>query len=155
MAAVDLARAIDRLGGPLTAAELGGGRIGYSARAEASRGLGMESIEGAGGVLGFVESWSQPTPGTLAVTERTLCFEPAREGAEWNEGAEIPLLALRAIQTSSSTLQLATRRDLYQFRFEQDSPRRWEALLRELVRREYRREGRGEVVEFQPRIVTS
>ncbi len=39
------------------------------------------------------------------------------------------------------------------FRFLTGSPRLWEALLQHAVQALYRRQGRGEIREFQPRIV--
>ena len=59
------------------------------------------------------------------------------------------------MQTSSSSLQVTIPSgELIQLRFSLDSPRRWEQLLKAALQKAYREAGRGEIVEFQPRIVT-
>lgn len=80
---------------------------------------------------------------------------PSHAGAEGGLLEEWPLLDIRAVQTSSSSLQISPQGGgVVQFRFQGDSPRRWEDLLRRTLREAYRRAGRGEILEFQPRIVT-
>ena len=111
----------------------------------------MEPVKLGGEVVGFVEALGSAQRGWLDVTDRELTFR----AEDTTELAVTPLDSIRAIQTSSSSLQVGTDRGLSQFRFETDSLRRWETLLRELVRREYLRRGRGEILEFQPRIVTA
>lgn len=62
---------------------------------------------------------------------------------------------LTAIQPSSSTLQIKTRGGpVVSIRFPEGSLRLWEELLQAILRHRYREQGRGEIVEFQPRIST-
>ena len=61
----------------------------------------------------------------------------------------------RGYRTPPDSFRIWNNDDTSQeFKFPEDSPFRWEALLRENLRRAYRAAGRGEIVEFQPRIVT-
>lgn len=148
--AAELADAIDAWGGPLTAATRADGKIRYEARARARWRVGEEAVRYRGRLVGFQERMGTPTAGVLRATGDRL---------EFTSDARVPTrtwpwLELRAVQTSSSRLQIRTGAgELVQFRFEADSPRRWELLVRRLVSRAYDRQGRGEVVEFQPRIV--
>lgn len=64
--------------------------------------------------------------------------------------------ARTAIQASSSSIQIKARGEpVVSFRFPEDSPRFWEELLQEALRRFYRERGMGEIREFQPRIETA
>lgn len=114
---------------------------------EASR---EESVGWRGEVLGFVEQFGERVEGSLEVTHLRVVFRATAGGTrEWL------LDDLKALQASSSKVQLRTSAvGLVQFRFHDDSPRRWESLLRALVAERWRKTGRGEVVEFQPRIST-
>ncbi len=143
-----LVDAIDRHGGPLSAVEERDGRPEYTAAAVLRRAREEEPVRVGGRLLGFVERFGQPHDGTLRLRGETLSFtvDGATVG-QWN------LLDLRSIQTSSGSLQITGEDGMVQFRFHDDSPRRWESLLHHLIRDGYRREGRGEIVEFQPRIV--
>jgi hypothetical protein len=148
--AAELADAIDARGGPMTAATRADGTIRYEARARARWRVGEEAVRYRGRLVGFQERMGTATPGVLRATADGLEFDP-ESGASTDAW---PWLELRAVQTSSSRLQIRTGADeLVQFRLEKDSPRRWEVLVRRLVSRAYDRQGRGEVVEFQPRIV--
>jgi hypothetical protein len=106
--------------------------------------------------------------GTLELTEQALRLSrrPGSRGGGGHETGSLPdsdpekgtetwpLLEIRAVQTSSSCLQFSPASGgLVELRFPHDSPFRWETLLRNALRRVYRREGLGEIVEFQPRIV--
>lgn len=128
---------------------------------------GLESpVRWNGHLLGFAEAMGEAAPGVLTLHEESLEIRmdpgapPAlgtEEGGAQEEAGLLvwPLLELRAVQTSSSSLQFSpSSGGLVELRFPQDSPFRWESLLREALRRAYRRAGRGEIVEFQPRIVT-
>ena len=65
------------------------------------------------------------------------------------------LLDLTAIQLSSSTLQLKARRyPVVTIRFAVSSPKLWEERLQAAVRAAHARAGHGDIIEFQPRIVT-
>lgn len=145
-----LLEAIDAQGGPLPAARTSDGAIDYRARVSVRRAGGQEALRRGDEVLGFVERFGDPSPGVLRITDEAL--ELVREGAHrarWN------LLDLQAVQASSSSVQIFTpARELVQFRFETDSALRWEQLLYAVIRSAYRNAGKGEVVEFQPRIAT-
>ena len=99
--------------------------------------------------VGRVERLGSPRPGTLRLTCDALEFAPASGPVRrW------PLAEISAVQASSGTLQVKPRRQpLAAFRFPEGSVRLWEELLREALRRFYRSAGRGEIMEFQPRIV--
>jgi len=123
------------------------------------RQTGRESPVRLGGeLLGFAEAMGEPTLGTLQITEEALILLTGTgeaDGSERGNPSETwPFLEIRAVQTSSSSLQFSpSRGGLVQVRFASDSPFRWESLLRHALRRAYRGEGLGEIVEFQPRIV--
>lgn len=104
-----------------------------------------------GTLRGFSETMAPEAQGTVAADRDEVRIEaPSAESGRWN------YLELRAVQASSSSLQLSLPGDrLVQLRFAADSPRRWEEMLRALVRDAYRRAGRGAVLEFQPRIETA
>ena len=123
------------------------------------RQTGRESPVRLGGeLLGFAEAMGEPTLGSLQLTKEALILWTGTgesDGSERGNPSETwPLLEIRAVQTSSSSLQVSPPRGgLVQFRFASDSPFRWETLLRYALRRAYRTAGLGEIVEFQPRIV--
>lgn len=104
-----------------------------------------------GTLRGFSESMAPGAWGTVAAGRDQVGIEAASvESGRWS------YLELRAVQASSSSLQLSLPGGrLVQLRFAADSPRRWEEMLRALVRDAYRRAGRGVVLEFQPRIETA
>jgi hypothetical protein len=108
-----------------------------------------------GRFMGFAESMGGSAPATLRLTEEGLEVE-YREAVPGEDLTSFwPFLDIRAVQTSSSSLQFSpSTGGLLEFRFEADSPYRWERLLRNALRRTYRKAGLGEIVEFQPRIVT-
>ncbi|RMH16711.1 MAG: hypothetical protein D6701_08460 [Gemmatimonadetes bacterium] len=143
----ELIEAIDGHGGPLPP-----GRDGYAADALRRTASRHRPLKRRGRVLGFYEALGAPEAGVLAIDADTLRFRPtATEG----EVSEWRLLDLRAVQTSSAAVQVTDPRGtLVQFQFPVDSPRRWEQLLHRFLRAAYQRAGRGEILEFQPRIVT-
>ncbi len=99
-------------------------------------------------LIGFFEERGPNHSGRLVLDGVRLRFEPD-EGAshEW------ALRDLRAVQTASSAIQISPQGGtLVSFRLLRDSPRRWEKLLKERLRRVWRSEDRGEIIEFQPRI---
>lgn len=101
----------------------------------------------SGELLGFVERFGPWEEGTLVAAHDRIRLEAGEDSPEWG------LLELTAVQGSSSTVQLrAASGELMQVRFIEDSPRRWESLIRRLVARCWERAGLGEVTEFQPRI---
>ncbi|MGI9626204.1 MAG: hypothetical protein ACR2QM_05155 [Longimicrobiales bacterium] len=141
---------IEGRGGPLSRATGADGSTSYSAEVMVSWRVTEDPIRHRGELKGFSESMGEPTAATLTVNDDNVSISgPDVEPETW------PFLEIRAVQTSSSSLQLSLPGDrLVQFQLPHDSPRRWEDLLRHLVREAYRRADRGFVVEFQPRIVT-
>lgn len=114
---------------------------------------GEEVIRDKGAYLNRVERFGPETEGELELREDRLVFRSRDPGA-----AEIrwSLERLTAVQASSKSLQIKERnRPLASFRFVDDSIFLWEQLLNEALRRLYRRSGKGEIVEFQPRITTA
>jgi hypothetical protein len=86
--------------------------------------------------------------GTLALDGTELSF---REDGGGRHGWR--LADLRALQGSSSEVQVSPASGgLVAFRLAEDSPRRWEEALKAGLRAVWRHQGRGEIVEFQPRI---
>jgi hypothetical protein len=130
----------------------------------AVRQSGQEApVRWAGRLLGFAEAMGEVVSGTLELTGENLTLrtesvlKPTGSSVSEATASVIswPLLEIRAVQTSSSCLQFSPASGgLVEFRFPHDSPFRWENLLRATLREVYRREGLGEIVEFQPRIVT-
>ena len=99
-------------------------------------------------LLGFFEEWGPGVSGRLVMDDVSLRFEP--DEGELHEWA---LRDLRALQTASSAIQISPRGGtLVSFRLLRDSPRRWEKLLKEQLRKVWHSEDRGEIIEFQPRI---
>lgn len=144
-----LMESIREAGGPFPAATSEDGSVRYEATVEVRQGREEEALRYRGSLLGFAERLEGGRREALRVTDEALELV-GREGgphSHWN------LMDLRAVQSSSSSLQVYTAtRELVHFRFLDDSPYRWEELLHELLRRAYRESGRGEIVEFQPRI---
>lgn len=147
--ATELTRAIDEAGGPFPAARAADGSIRYQARVMVRRSRREDPVRRSGELLGFVERLGEGSEATLHIDGEALELRPSGEGARrrW------PLLELRAVQTSSSSLQIRTATGtLVHFGFVEDSACRWQALVQGLLRRAYRRAGRGQIREFQPRI---
>ena len=108
-----------------------------------------------GRFMGFAESMGKATSATLRLTEKGLEVEYVQADTGEKSSDFWPFLEIRAVQTSSSSLQFSpTSGGLLEFRFLADSSYRWERLLRNAIRRAYREAGLGEILEFQPRIVT-
>lgn len=119
-----------------------------------------EPIRFRGETLGFFEVLGEETSGVLELTEEALVLRlagPEGGSVERSEASVVwkcGLLEIGAIQTSSSSVQIAPREGgLVQFKFLEDSPRRWDRLLQDRVRAVYRSNRLGEIAEFQPRIV--
>ena len=111
-----------------------------------------------GELRGWVETMGPASPGTVTVDDEAVAIECAAAPGDGSSGCRSGRwrhLELRSVQTSSSSLQISLPGDrLVQLRFTADSPKRWEDMLRRLVRAAYRRAGKGFVHEFQPRIAT-
>lgn len=130
---------------------LGEGNEIRAARASMRRGVGFERVFGEHGYLNRVEVWGEPTAGRLELWAGRLVWSPDQGDSEaW------PLDSLTAVQASSRAIQLnRARAPLVEARFDDDSIFLWERLLHAALREFYGRTGRGEIVEFQPRIVTA
>ena len=134
----------------MTRATGGDGGLAYSARALISWRIREEAVWHRGVLRGFAETMGPALPGSITVDRDRVSIDDGGPGSgSWRH------LDLGAVQAASSSLQLSLPADRFvQFRFLDDSPRRWETLMRRLVADAWERAGRGRVVEFQPRIVT-
>jgi hypothetical protein len=127
------------------------GSLAYEALVTFSRIVGQGTVFRSRELTGFYEKYSAPGHGLLGVYDtgvRLRADSGAGTSFEW------PWADLRAVQTSSKSLQLNTRTDgLFDFRFDDDSPRRWEELMHRCLQ-DFYRPSHQRVREFQPRIVT-
>jgi hypothetical protein len=119
-----------------------------------------------GELLGYVERPGPPRTGTLRLHSHHLEFTARTRRSTGRElhDQEVPepgvqrwlLRDLRALQTSSASLQLSPLSgEVIEFTFSSHSPLLWAQLLEARLRAIWLEEGRGEIVEFQPRIRTS
>lgn len=120
------------------------------ATAAARRVVGWDALHDRDGYLNRIEVWGDPVPGELVLRPDDLTWTPASgEPGGWS------LEEIGAVQASSRALQIRGKGNpLVQFDFEHDSVFLWERLLHVVLRDFYGRTGRGEILEFQPRIVT-
>lgn len=108
------------------------------------------TVRAHGRFLGRIERLGPSRPGVLTLEADRLVFVD-------DDGDQRVWLftALTAVQGSSSTLQIkACGERVVSFRFPQASIRLWEVLFESALRRLYQAAGRGDIIEFQPRIVT-
>lgn len=156
-----LSRKMDEHGGALGSARGEDGRLRHLTRVRARFAHRESPVRFRGEFLGLFELFGAGTEGILSLEHDHLTFHPRPEaletGAESDgEGEEIrvwPLLDLRALQTSSSSVQISPRTGgVALFRFPGDSVKRWEELLRGAIAEVWEEAGRGKVIEFQPRI---
>ncbi len=113
--------------------------------------LGDEAIRRGGVFQGTMERLGPERPGTLALTETSLELQ-----LEDGEARRWRLDEVAALQASSRTIQLRPRGEpIVSFRFPESSARLWEERLTGALRARWRALGRGEIVEFQPRIVAA
>ena len=149
-----LTAALDVLGGPRPRARRQDGRISYRAEVSVREAKREEPVWYKGELQGFAERLEGGLEGILQITVQDLTLWPSDAVGRGSPLRRWGLLDIRAVQTSSSSLQISPREGgLVQFRFQVDSPRRWEDLLRRTLQEAYQRDGRGTIVEFQPRIV--
>jgi hypothetical protein len=142
---------LDRLPSPASLVEAGreGGAV-RTARVTVRAVEEDRPVHGEDGFLNRVELFGDARPGTLELHADSITFRP-------DDGPPLttPLEELTAVQASSRTLQLKRRGSaLESFRFLDDAVYLWELLLHAALRDRFGRLGRGEIVEFQPRITT-
>lgn len=118
------------------------------------------TVVGKVGFLNRIEVFGDETPGTLTLRADGCVVAEGGEGAGTSGGEPggewWGLETLTAVQTSSKSLQIKRRGEpLVSFRFLDDSVYLWERLIRAVLRDFYARTGRGEILEFQPRIIAS
>ena len=117
------------------------------------RAEGHDVIRWRGEVLGFSERISWKGEGLLRFEGETLSFKPDGGSEGRSEGFSCLLGDIRGVQISSMALQVTLEEaQLYQFEFEDDSPKRWEDLLCLALRRFHARSGKR-ITEFKPRII--
>lgn len=111
---------------------------------------GEDDIRKGQEFLGRMERLGEKRPGMLVLETTQVCFlDDDGSTRSW------ALDDLTGIQPSSSTLQLKTRgQPVVSIRFPQGSVRLWEELIQTILRHRYKEQGRGEIIEFQPRITT-
>lgn len=105
-------------------------------------------LRAAGELLGFVERFGPKIPGTLTLSAEAITFAPDNGiPRTW------PILDVTAVQPASSRLQLKMRGEtVVTLHFVEGSVRLWEARVQHRLRQAWRAAGRGEIVEFQPRV---
>ncbi|MBW3553811.1 MAG: hypothetical protein KY466_09875 [Gemmatimonadetes bacterium] len=111
---------------------------------------GEQVIRFEGRYVNRIEKFGAKQRGRLALGPERLTYAPEGPGTlSWAFGD------LRAVQASSRTLQIrGGAHPLVSFAFLDDSSYLWDRLLAAALATFYRRSGRGEIVELQPRIVT-
>lgn len=145
-----LTQQIEAMGGALPDRPVPTGDIRRT-RVRMQRSRQEDPLRWGGRLVGYVERFEEPVEGELRLTGEVLEFR----GPDGSPSERWGLSSLAAVQGASSAVQVrGADGALYQFRFPADSPRRWESLLRIVVAEARRREGLGEVLEFQPRITS-
>lgn len=112
---------------------------------------GDEMVSFHGVYLNRIERFGPPSPGILGLETEAVVFRPddLAPPMRWTFDA------ISAVQPSSSSLQLyALRLPLVSIKVPEGSIRFLEELLCAALRVYYRERGRGEIIEFQPRIAT-
>lgn len=125
------------------------GVLDYAAEVTYKRVVGQGVVHEGKLVIGFYEKFSEVAHGTLRITDDGLDLSGVEEDSfDW------PWSVVRAVQTTGKSVQLMLAEDgLFDFRFDKDSPRRWEELLHARLQAHYAVSGLR-VREFQPRILT-
>jgi hypothetical protein len=109
----------------------------------------MRPYRHAGRYLGHIEEFGDAEEGSLTLHNDALVFTRGdSERRTWH------LDDVTAIQPTSATLNLKIRRGpLVALRFPDASPLLWEERLRAAIQDRFTASGRGDILEFQPRIV--
>lgn len=121
----------------------------HQAQVSLGRAEGQDIVRFNGHVLGFSERIKAKGKGILRLySDRVIWCAKECEPFDW------PFDVIRAIQISSRAIQVRFLQcGLHQFEFIEDSPKRWEDLMRMALQRFYATRGKV-IVEFQPQIVT-
>ena len=108
------------------------------------------AVKPGGTFVGWGERFGPKRQGTATLTPEGMLFrETDGTTHQWR------LDAFTAVQPTSSALQIKTRGEpVAYFKFLESSVRRWEHWIQQRLRALYHDTGRGEIVEFQPRIST-
>lgn len=145
----DLVARIEAAGGAVASAGRDRGVLQHSASARERRSTGEEPAYLDGAVIGFFERMDEGVEGTLVLRTDGLEFRHGDAANLW------PFTRVRALQTASASVQISLEDgSVVQFEFLDDSPYRWEQLLRAALRSWFDEQGRGEIAEFSPRITT-
>jgi hypothetical protein len=103
-----------------------------------------------GDFVGWGERFGPKRHGLASLTPTDLVF---RQGDGTTH--RWPLDRITAVQPTGNSLQVKVRdQPVAYFRFFESSVRRWEHWIHHRLRHLHRQAGRGEIVEFQPRIST-
>jgi hypothetical protein len=146
----ELSRRMEAHGGAVTRALGEDGRLHFRSRVRVRFARQEEPVRFRDVLLGFAELFGEREEGSLELDHDRLVL--TLDGGE-GEPMAWPLLELGALQTSSSSVQISPKGGgVVLFRFPQESTRRWDELLRTAIGLAWRQAGRGEVIEFQPRI---
>lgn len=145
-----LLRGIEARGGALAGSRQPDGSLFRRARVRVRVAHEERAVRFRDRLLGYYERFGPGRAGTLSLEGGTIEFRPsAGAGGPMRWAIE----DLRALQTSSSAVQISPGAGgVVLFRFVDESPRRWDDLLRGALRERWRELGRGEILEFQPRI---
>jgi len=115
------------------------------------RAIGEDPIRYEGTLLGYAERFDAPVEGVLRLDPVHLRILPASSNG--NGSLAWALEDIQAIQASSSSIQFsAGEGGVVLLRFLDESPRRWDDLLRAALQARWNALGRGPIAEFQPRI---
>jgi hypothetical protein len=111
---------------------------------------GVTAVRPGGVFAGWGERFGPRRAGTATLTPESLVFREDRGALHvW------PIDRLTAVQPTSSALQIKARgAPVAYFKFLEGSVRRWEYWIQHRLRSLYGAAGRGDIVEFQPRIST-
>jgi len=146
-----LVRQMEEWGGQGGEAEAPGGAAIERTRVLFSLAVREDPIRYRGRLLGFVERFGPGLEGVLTLDSAQLqILLPSNPDPQsW------ALEDLRSLQSSSSFIQFTdTLETVVLLHFPDDSPRRWDEVLRAAIQTRWSTLGRGIITEFQPRIRT-
>jgi len=147
--AAELAREMAAQGGPGPITERG--TSFRETRVRFRQAIREDAIRYQGRLLGFAERFDAPEEGTLRLDPIHLRILPA--GRKGNVELTWALEDIQAIQASSSSIQYSPAAGgVVLLRFLDESPRKWDDLLRAALQERWDALGRGSIAEFQPRI---